>query len=91
MRKEHAQNSLPPPDEETACREYRGHNVTTPDLGTVKNFIRFYIATSKPQLNKKEKRPSADSINIVAEWFFAGFTRVTGIDTNKEERSEVDN
>ena len=32
-----------------------------------------------------------DSVNIVAEWFFAGFTRVTEIDTDEEERSEVYN
>ena len=65
--------------------------MTTPDLTTVKDFIRFYIAISKPQLNKEEKRPTADSINIAAEQFFAGFTRVIGTDTNKEERSEVYN
>ena len=65
--------------------------MAAPDLATVKDFIRFYIATSKPQLNKEGKRPTADSINIAAEWFFAGFTRVTGTDTDKEERSEVYN
>jgi hypothetical protein len=32
-----------------------------------------------------------DFVNIVAEWFFAGFTRVTGTDTNEEERTEVYN
>jgi hypothetical protein len=34
-------------------------------------------------------RPTIDSINTIAEWFFAGFTRVTGTDTNERERSEV--
>ena len=63
----------------------------TPDLRTVKDFIRFYIAISKPRLNTKKKRPTADSINIVAEWFFIGFTRIIGIDTVEEERSEVYN
>ncbi|OAG41485.1 hypothetical protein AYO21_04187 [Fonsecaea monophora] len=90
MRKDHAQKALPPPDEETARRQYLGHNVTAPDLGTVKDFIRFYIDISKPQLDKEKKRPTADSINIAAEWFFAGFTRVTGTETDKE-RSEVYN
>jgi hypothetical protein len=47
--------------------------------------IRFYIATSKPRLD----RPSTPSTS--AEWFFAGFTRVTGTDTVEEERSEVYN
>ncbi|KAN0069234.1 Protein of unknown function (DUF3435) domain containing protein [Elaphomyces granulatus] len=91
MRKEYAQKGLSPPDEETARCQYLGRNVTAPDLATVKDFIRFYIATSKPQLDKVEKRPTADSINIAAEWFFAGFTRVTGTDTDNEERSEVYN
>ena len=53
MRKEYAQKGLSPPDEETAGRHYLGQNVTAPDLPTVKDFIRFYIATSKPQLDKE--------------------------------------
>ena len=89
MRKEYAQKGLSPPNEETARGQYLGQNVTAPDLATVKDFIRFYIATSKPQLDKREKRPTADSINIAAEWFFAGFTRVTGTDTKAEDRSKV--
>jgi len=91
MRKEYARKGLSPPDEETARRQYLGQDVAAPDLATVKDFIRFYIATSSPRLDKKEKRPTADSINIAAEWFFAGFTRVTGTDTVEEERSEVYN
>lgn len=62
--------------------------VAAPDLVTVKDFCRFYIATSRPQLTSV---PTVDSINAVVEWFFAGFTRVTGTDTNEEERSEVYN
>ena len=62
--------------------------VAAPDLVTVKDFFRFYIATSKPQLTSV---PTVDSINTIVEWFFAGFTRVTGTDTDKEERSEVYN
>jgi hypothetical protein len=30
-----------------------------------------------------------DSINTIAEWFFASFTRVTSTKTNTKERSEV--
>ena len=59
-----------------------------PDLATVKDFLRFYIGTSHPRL---ADRPTADSINTIAEWFFAGFTRVTGTDTHERERSEVYN
>jgi hypothetical protein len=89
MRTVQAQKGLSSPDEETAHRQYLGQSVTSPDLATVKDFIWFYIATSKPQLDKMDKRPTVDSINIAVEWFFAGFTRVTGSDTNEEERSEV--
>jgi hypothetical protein len=45
------------------------------DLATVKDFLRFYVAMNRPRINEKS---TADSINTVAEWFFAGFTRVTG-------------
>ena len=55
---------------------------------TVKDFIHFYIATSHPKLTNK---PTVDSINIVAKWFFASFTQVTGTDTNEKDRSEVYN
>jgi len=46
--KEYAKKGLSPPDEETARCQYLGQNVTAPDLATVKDFIRFYVATSKP-------------------------------------------
>ena len=58
-------------------------------LAIVKDFMRFYIATSQPRV--EDDRPTVDSVNIVAEWFFAGFTRVTGTDTDEEERTEVYN
>jgi hypothetical protein len=54
---------------------------------TVKDFLRFYVATSNPQIDTK--RPTADAICTVGEWFFAGFTRVTGTDTKAEDRSEI--
>ena len=60
--------------------------VEAPDLATVKDFLRFYVATSR---GKIVERPTVDSINTVAEWFFAGFTRVTGTVTDANERSEV--
>jgi hypothetical protein len=56
-----------------------------PDLVTVKDFLRFYIATSQPRLVEQP----TESINTVAKWFFAGFTRVTGTETDAEWRSEV--
>lgn len=89
MRKEAAQKALPPPDEETVRREHLRAGAAAPDLATVKDFLGFYIATSRPRLDAN--RPTTDSVNIVAEWFFAGFTRVTGTDTNEDEMSEVHN
>ena len=32
-------------------------------------------------------KPTVDSINTNAEWFFAGFTRVTGTEINEEDRA----
>ena len=52
------------------------------------DFLRLYSATSRPML---ADAPTVNSINTVAERGFAGFTHVTGIDTYKEEGSEVYN
>jgi hypothetical protein len=86
-REDHARRGLPLPDEDGIRSQYLGKGVTAPDLVTVKDFLRFYIATSHPQLDKKV--PTADAICTVAEWFFAGFTRVSGTETKAEDRSEV--
>jgi len=48
--------------------------------------VRFYTASSS---GKIVELPTADSVNAFAEWFFAGFTRVTGTPTIDEDRSEV--
>ena len=53
------------------------------------DFLRFYIATIRLQLDAE--RPTVGSINSVAKSFFAGFTRITGTDTDEEERSGVYN
>ena len=89
MREDCARRGISPPNEETARREHLRPGDAAPDLATVKDFLRFYIATSRPQLDAE--RPTVDSINSVPEWFFAGFTRITGTDTDEEERSEVYN
>jgi len=52
----------------------------------MKDFLRFYAASSKGKIKTKI---TADSLNAFAEWFFAGFSRVTGTPTDKKERSEV--
>ena len=86
MRRDSAERHLPLPYEEMARDRCLRPGIDTPDLVTVKVFLRFYIATSRPQFANV---PTTESINTVSEWFFAGFTRVTGTDTNEEERSEV--
>ena len=88
MQRDALKRHLPLPNEEMAHEHCLRPDIAAPDLVTVKDFIRFYIATSRPQLASV---PTADSINTVAEWFFAGFTRVTGTDTNEDERREVYN
>lgn len=87
MRDDCERKGLPAPDEDTARGQFLGKGVPAPDLVTVKDFLRFYAATSHPQIDKE--RPTADAICTVGEWFFAGFTRVTGTETKAEDRSEV--
>jgi hypothetical protein len=59
---------------------------TLPDLATVKDFLRFHIATSRGKIVEK---PMADSVNTFAEWFFACFTRITNTRPDEDDRSEV--
>lgn len=87
MREDYKQKGLPPPDEDTARSQYLGKGVPSPDLVTVKDFLRFYAATSRPKIDKKKS--TADALCTIGEWFFAGFTRVTETDTKAEDRSEV--
>ena len=76
------------PPKEMARERCLRPSVSAPDLVTVKDFFRFYIATSRPHSTDV---PTADPINAVAEWFFARFTRITGTDTNEQERGVVYN
>jgi hypothetical protein len=87
MRKDARQRDLlTPPDEASARYHCLQQGVKAPDLATVKDFFRFYIATSCGRIVAK---PTPDSINTIAEWFFAGFTRITGTEINEKDRSEV--
>ena len=88
MRREAAEHHRPLPTAQEALERCLQAGIAAPDLATVKDFIRFYVATSSPKIADV---PTVDSINTVAEWFFAGFTRVTGTETDVEERSEVYN
>ena len=72
MRRDCTQNGLPCPDENAARRHWLGEGVAAPDLATVKDCLRFHVATSR---GKIVANPTADSVNTFAEWFFAGFTR----------------
>lgn len=74
------------PSQEEVRTQYLGRNAEAPDLATVKDFVRFYIATSQPTLTDKM---TTDSMGTVSEWFFAGFTRVAGTVISEGMRSEV--
>ncbi|KAI9768035.1 MAG: hypothetical protein M1839_004298 [Geoglossum umbratile] len=59
-----------------------------PDLVTTKDFLRFHIALSQGRIRDKT---TVSSVNTFAEWFFAGFTRVTGTVISEEYRSSIYN
>jgi hypothetical protein len=81
MQKDALQRDLPTPDEACARHHCLHKGVEAPDLATVKDFFRFYIATSCGRIVAK---PTVGSTNSIAEWFFGGFTRVTGAATNEK-------
>jgi hypothetical protein len=60
--------------------------VEAPNLITIKDFFRFFIATS---CGKIVIKPIIDSININIKWFFVGFTRITGIEINEKDKAEI--
>jgi hypothetical protein len=86
MKEEAVTKGLPSPNEDEAREDCLRKGIFTPDLVTMKDYLRFYIAASKPRIDTK---PMRDSIQAAAEWFFAGFTRVTSTTTDDEDRSEV--
>ena len=86
MPKDSLQRKLSIPDGVSAGQHCLCEGVDAPNLTTVKDFLRFRIATSRGKIIEK---PTVDSVNTFAEWFFAGFTRITGTPTHEEDRSEV--
>lgn len=56
------------------------------DLATIKYFLRYHVAISRGRID--DERITVDSVNTVAEWFFAGFARVTDNLINEEDRRE---
>jgi hypothetical protein len=56
--------------------------VEVPDLATVKDFLRFKAAAGKGMI---AEQTTYDSLNTFAEWFFAGFARVTDTEIKRTE------
>lgn len=83
-----SKGGLPAPDEAVVREQVLGEKVEAPDLATVKDFFSFHAATSKGKINGKI---TYDSLNTVAEWFFAGFSRITGTPINEDDRSDIYN
>lgn len=86
MRRDSIQNGLPVPDEGAARKLCLGPNTPAPDLADIKDFMRFHLSLSRGKIVEKS---TAESANTFAEWFFAGFTRVTGTPIEDEDRHEV--
>jgi hypothetical protein len=86
MKEDALQKGLPVPDEAAVPEQVLRKNVEAPDLATVKDFLRFQAATSK---GKIQEEVTCDSLNTFAEWFFAGFSRVTDTPTNDDDRREI--
>lgn len=63
------------PSEGEVHTQFLGRSVKLPNLATLKDFLHFYIATSQPRFASKT---TTDPIGTVTEWFFTGFTRITG-------------
>lgn len=59
-----------------------------PNLATIKDFLRFHIAISQGRIDEGG-RITADSVNTFAEWFFAGWARVTGNTVDEDDRKAV--
>ena len=59
------------------------------DIATIKDFLRFKASVSEGRIDKERERTTPDSLNAFAEWFFAGFARVSGNPIPKEDKQEV--
>lgn len=59
------------------------------DLATIKDFLRFIVAISRGVIDDKEGLVTVDSIDTFAEWFFAGFAKVTGNRIDAADRQAV--
>jgi len=82
MKEDALQKGLPAPDEAAVRELVLAKNVEAPDLATVKDFLRFKAAAGKGMI---AEQTTYDSLNTFAEWFFAGFTRVTDTEIKRTE------
>ena len=57
-----------------------------PSIVEVKDFLRLYVMQSTGRINN---HASMESVKTNADWFYAGFTRVTGTPTDAEDRTEL--
>ena len=88
MKEDAVQEGLSVPDEAVVRERVLGANVEASDHVTVKDFLRWHAAISQGKIVEKA---TCDSLNTIAEWFFAGFSRVIGTPTLKDDRNEVFN
>jgi hypothetical protein len=58
------------------------------DLATVKDFLRFIIATSRGLIDDGDE-VTVDSMTTFSERFFTGFARITGNDIEETDRRAV--
>lgn len=63
--------------------------MTIPEPVVTKDFLRFVGADAQGLIDKEKRRITVDSLKSFAEWYFAGFTRITGVIFSEEYRSEV--
>jgi hypothetical protein len=86
MKEDALQKGLPAPDEAAVRELVLAKNGEAPDLAIVKDFLRFKAAAGKGMI---AEQTTCDSLNTFAEWFFAGFSRVTDTPTNDDDRREI--
>jgi hypothetical protein len=60
MQKDSLQRGLPIPDEASARQHCLREGLNAPDPATVKDFLRFHIATSRGKIVEKPKADSVD-------------------------------
>jgi hypothetical protein len=64
MQEDATRRRLPFPDKGTATELWPHSGVEAPELATVKDFLRFYIAISRPKLTN---RPTLGSMNTIPD------------------------